>query len=127
MSLQLPILVDQKGHNMKNPKFQIYKDKSGEFRFRLRAGNGEIILTSGEGYSTKQSAENGIKSVQTNAGNITRFELKTANNGQYYFVLKAVNAQVIGMSEMYKTSAGRKNGIDAVQRVAPGAPTEDLA
>lgn len=44
-------------------KFELYKDKSGEFRFRLKAGNGEIILVS-EGYKQKASALNGIESVQ---------------------------------------------------------------
>ncbi|PJZ43855.1 YegP family protein [Leptospira brenneri] len=48
-------------------KFEIYKDKSGEFRFRLKAGNGEIIASS-EGYSSKQACENGINSVKNNAG-----------------------------------------------------------
>ncbi len=49
-----------------NPKFEIYKDKAGEFRFRLKAKNGEIIGVS-EGYTTKQSCENGIASVAKNA------------------------------------------------------------
>lgn len=49
-----------------NPKFEIYKDKAGEFRFRLKARNGEIILAS-EGYKTKASCENGIESVRKNA------------------------------------------------------------
>jgi uncharacterized protein YegP (UPF0339 family) len=47
-------------------KFELYKDKSGEFRFRLKASNGQIIAT-GEGYKTKASALNGIESVQKNA------------------------------------------------------------
>lgn len=51
-------------------KFELYTDKKGEFRFRLKAGNGEIIASS-EGYKTKASAENGIKSVQTNAPGAT--------------------------------------------------------
>lgn len=49
-----------------NPKFEIYTDKAGEFRFRLKARNGEIILSS-EGYSAKASCENGIESVRKNA------------------------------------------------------------
>ena len=48
------------------PKFEIYEDKAGEFRFRLKAKNGEIILAS-EGYKTKASCENGIESVRKNA------------------------------------------------------------
>ena len=50
----------------KHPKFEIYKDKAGEFRFRLKARNGEIIATS-EGYKAKNSCLNGIESVRKNA------------------------------------------------------------
>ena len=49
-----------------NPKFEMYTDKGGEFRFRLKARNGEIIAVS-EGYKAKESCENGIESVQKNA------------------------------------------------------------
>ncbi len=50
----------------KNPKFEIFTDKKGEFRFRLKAKNGEIIATS-EGYKAKASCTNGIESVRKNA------------------------------------------------------------
>ena len=50
----------------KNPKFEIYADKRGEFRFRLKAANGEIIAV-GEGYKAKASCLNGIKSIVKNA------------------------------------------------------------
>ena len=49
-----------------NPKFEVYEDKAGEFRFRLKARNGEIIATS-EGYKAKASCLNGIESVRKNA------------------------------------------------------------
>ncbi len=49
-----------------DPKFEIFSDKAGEFRFRLKASNGEIILAS-EGYTTKDNCKNGIKSVVENA------------------------------------------------------------
>jgi len=49
-----------------NPKFEMYEDKGGEFRFRLKARNGQTIATS-EGYKTKASCENGIESVRKNA------------------------------------------------------------
>ena len=51
-----------------NPKFEIYKDKKGEFRFRMRALNGKEILSS-EGYASKEACNNGIKSVRKNAPN----------------------------------------------------------
>lgn len=47
-------------------KFEVYKDKAGEFRFRLKAANGQVIAT-GEGYKTKASALNGIESIRKNA------------------------------------------------------------
>ena len=47
--------------------FELYKDKAGEFRWRLRHENGQIIADSGEGYTTKDDAINGIKSVKENA------------------------------------------------------------
>lgn len=50
----------------KNPKFEVYMDKAGEFRFRLKARNGENIARS-EGYKAKASCLNGIESVKKNA------------------------------------------------------------
>ncbi len=50
----------------KNPKFEVYKDKAGEFRFRLKATNGQIIAT-GEGYTRLASCMNGIESIKKNA------------------------------------------------------------
>lgn len=50
----------------KNPKFEIYKDKAGEFRFRLKATNGQVIAVS-EGYTALANCENGIESVKKNA------------------------------------------------------------
>ena len=62
-------LEDQTAANFeeaKNPKFEIYTDKAGEFRFRLKARNGEPILAS-EGYTRKDSCLNGVESVRKNA------------------------------------------------------------
>ena len=49
-----------------NPKFEIYTDKAGEFRFRLKARNGEIIAVS-EGYTAMAGCLNGVESVRKNA------------------------------------------------------------
>lgn len=62
-------LEDQTEENWKkltNPKFEIYRDRAGKYRFRLKARNGEIIAVS-EGYTAKASCENGIDSVRKNA------------------------------------------------------------
>ncbi len=50
----------------KNPKFELYTDKAGQFRFRLKATNGQIIAV-GEGYKSKDGCLNGIESVKKNA------------------------------------------------------------
>ena len=62
-------LEDQTVENFEavtHPKFELYQDKAGEYRFRLKARNGEIIAVS-EGYTTKANCENGIESVRKNA------------------------------------------------------------
>ena len=109
---------------MDNPKFQIYKSGS-EYRFRLFASNGENILHS-ESYTTKQNCLNSVDSVKTNAPKDERYDRRTATNGQYYFVLKAANGEIIGVSETYTTSYAMENGISAVKRNAPVAKVEDL-
>jgi len=69
--------------------FEIYQsEKTQKFHFRLKAKNGEIILT---GQAIKDST-----------------------NGKQYFVLKSGNGQIIGQSQMYKTASGLKNGIASV-------------
>ena len=55
---------------VKHPKFEVYNDKAGEFRFRLKATNGEIIAVS-EGYTAMKSCLNGIESVKKNAVDAT--------------------------------------------------------
>lgn len=105
-------------------KFEMYKDKAGEFRFRLKAGNGENIL-SGEGYKDKSGCENGIASVQKNAADKGRFEIKESTSGKPYFVLKAGNHQVIGQSQMYDSTSGCENGVESVMNNAPGASIDD--
>ena len=51
---------------VKHPKFEVYEDKAGEFRFRLKARNGQVVAVS-EGYKAKASCMNGIESVKENA------------------------------------------------------------
>lgn len=111
---------------MENPKFQVYQSPADlQYYYRLRAVNGEIILN-GEGYTSKHGCLNGIQSVKINAPNDSRYDRKISSDGHYYFVLKAANGEIIGVSEMYTTTFARDNGINAVKRNAPDAPIEDL-
>ena len=125
-------------------KFELYTDKAGEYRFRLKAGNGEIILAS-EGYKQKASALNGIDSVKKNSAVDERYERKDSASGKpmfnlllqlleagrltdpkAMFNLKATNGQVIGTSETYSSSSARDNGIASVMKNAPEATVEDM-
>ena len=106
-------------------KFEIYKDKREEFRFRLKSGNGQTILSS-EGYSSKASCNNGIASVRKNSADDNRFERLESKSGKPYFNLKSTNGQVIGNSEMYSSNAAMENGIESVKKNAPEADLNDL-
>ena len=101
-------------------KFEIYTDKKGEFRFRLKASNGQAILAS-EGYKAKASCTNGIESVRKNSQDDGKFERLESKSGKPYFNLKATNGQVIGNSEMYESVSGMENGIASVKKNAPNA------
>jgi uncharacterized protein YegP (UPF0339 family) len=105
--------------------FELSKSSDGQFRFVLKAGNGEIILTS-ELYGAKASAENGIASVQTNSGDDARYDRKQASNGKEYFNLKAANHQVIGTSQMYASAQSRDAGIESVKTNGSSTTIKDM-
>jgi len=106
-------------------KFEIYKDQRGEYRFRLKARNGEIILRS-EGYTKKSNCENGIHSVKTHAPDNNMYDRRIAKDGSPYFNLKASNRQVIGTSETYSATGAMETGIGSVKTNAPMAEVVDL-
>ncbi len=109
---------------MNFPKFEIYKGQDDHFYFRLLATNGQNILSS-QGYTTKAKCQNGIESVKSNALDAAHFEVREAADGRYYFILLAVNKQVIGTSQMYANKRNCEEGIQSVQHNAPHAPVED--
>ncbi len=104
--------------------FVISKRKDNEFQFNLKAGNGQVILTS-EGYSSRAACDNGIESVRKNSLDDTRFERKESSNGKPFFNLKASNGQIIGKSELYESSASMENGIESVKKNAPEANVKE--
>ncbi|OEK07938.1 hypothetical protein A8C32_15835 [Flavivirga aquatica] len=105
-------------------KFEIKKDKSEQYRFNLKAGNGQVILSS-EAYKAKSSCENGIESVRTNSQDNSKYERLTAKDNSPYFNLKATNGQIIGTSEMYSSTDAMENGIASVKNNAPDASVKD--
>ncbi|AWK13410.1 YegP family protein [Candidatus Fukatsuia symbiotica] len=98
---------------MANGYYEIKKAKDGQFYFNLKAGNGEVILTS-EMYRSKASALNGIASVQINSSGSEQYEQKRNVREEPYFVLKAKNHQIIGVSESYKSIDSVQKGIASV-------------
>ncbi len=105
-------------------KFIITQRVNNEYQFNLKAGNGEIILTS-EGYVQKASCQKGIESVKVNSQDDSRYDRRTAVNGKDYFVLKARNGEIIGKSQLYSTRSGMENGIALVKFNAPTAKIVD--
>ena len=100
--------------------------KSGEkFHFVLKAGNGQVILSS-QMYASKASAKNGIESVKKNCGDDKCFERKTAKNGKFHFNILSTNGQIVGSSQMYASQSGMNNGIASVTKNAPGADTTEV-
>lgn len=105
-------------------KYDLKRAPSGKFMFNLKAGNGQIILTS-QLYESKAAAENGIDSVRKNSPDDGRFERKTSKSDEPYFVLKAANGQVIGTSEMYSGTSAMENGIESVKKNGSSAAVDD--
>lgn len=97
--------------------FDLYKVSGGEFRFNLTAPNGEVVLTS-ERYRTEAGARNGIESVRHNAEQPARFEQRASSDDKPYFVLKAGNGEIVGVSQSYSSERAAVRGIDAVARHA---------
>ena len=98
--------------------------RNGQYFFNLKADNNEVILTS-EMYNSKAAAQNGINSCQTNSPFDRNYERKTSQRGEPYFVLKALNYQIIGVSEMYSSVSARENGIASVKRNGPSTRIVD--
>jgi len=105
-------------------KFIVSKRRDDDYQFNLIAENGQVILTS-QGYTTKDSCQNGIASVRAHAASIKNFECNKSSNDKDYFNLRALNHQVIGTSEMYASKAGMDTGIASVMKNAPLATIED--
>ncbi len=107
-------------------KFVISSTSNGEYRFVLKATNGETILAS-QTYAQLTSARNGVDSVKRNAARVEMYERLTSSRGEPYFTLRAGNGQVVGTSEMYATTRSRDSGIESVKTNAPRASVDESA
>ncbi len=116
----------------------VIKDAKNGVKFDLRAGNGEVILSS-ETYKAVTSCKKGIASVQRNAPIAAledqtekgfkkeknpKFEIYTDKAGEFRFRLKARNGEIIGAGESYKDKKGCLNGVESIRKNAPSAKIE---
>ena len=108
-------------------KFKVFRDKSKGWRFRLVASNGECILAS-ESYVSKRNVLRGIEAVKSNSRKFDRFVIHTKKRffifTYHWFTLVSRNGKVVGVSEIYSTKAGIRNGIQSVTLNAYGSEVE---
>jgi len=101
-------------------RYQLRKAANGQHYFNLTAENNKIVLTS-EMYDSKAAAQEGIEAVRVSGPEPERYDRRRSVDGQDYFVLQAANGEIVGQSEMYRSSASLENGLQAVMRVAESA------
>jgi uncharacterized protein YegP (UPF0339 family) len=107
-------------------KFEIYQDKANKYRWRLKAANGEILATSGEGYKSKESCKHGLASVQKGAGTgKLKFDSYKDKAGEYRWRLKASNGQIVAASSQgYKSKRDCEHAVDLIKNGAAKAKVE---
>jgi uncharacterized protein YegP (UPF0339 family) len=107
-------------------KFEIYRDAAKEFRWRLKAGNGQIMATAGQGYKAKADC---TKSVERLKGDLSKhkFEVYQDKAKEYRWRLKASNGQIVAASsDGYKAKSDCENAIESIKKGAAGAKVDDM-
>ena len=120
------------------PLFEVYEDKAGGFRFRLKAPN-HLIIAASESYENLNGCMNGIEVVKRIAADApieesetkglvfrARFETYRDSGGEYRFRLIAANNEIIAVSQGYSDPGDRLNGIESVKRNSSIAEILDL-
>jgi len=124
--------------------FELYEDSAGDYRWRLKHQNGNVIADSGEGYASKQKAEQGLDSVVANApgayivdqskdeeapdegGSDATVELYEDSGGKWRWRLVHDNGNIIADGgQGYASKQKAKQGLHSVQKNVPGAPVEE--
>ena len=107
-------------------KFEVYKDKADEFRWRLKGGNGEIVATGGQGYKAKEDARKGLE-LLVKSDDKSKFEVYEDEKKEYRWRLKAGNNQVVAVSsEGYKEKAGAEKALKTVREGVAKAEVVDV-
>ena len=98
-------------------KFELYKDKAEEFRWRLKAGNGAILATPGQGYKAMADAKAGVESVmKSGMDDALKYEVYGDDKKEYRWRLKAGNGKIIATaSESYKKKGDADAAVDSIR------------
>ncbi len=104
--------------------FETYKDRSGKLRWRLKAGNGQIVAAASQGYASKKSLERSIEIVREGSAKVETYEDK---RGEHRWRMRSSNGNIICSGEGYTQSASLKRGLASVQRNAAQADVRAAA
>jgi len=106
-------------------KFEVYQDAAQDFRWRLKAGNGQILATAGQGYKAKADCLKGVERIKSEAGKLA-FEVYEDNSQESRWRGKAANGQVVATSSHgYKAKADCEKAIELIKKGAAKAEVED--
>ncbi len=107
--------------------FEIYEDARKEHRWRLKAANGQILATAGEGYKAKADAKKAVEQVKANAAtDKAAFEFYEDAKKEHRWRLKAANGQIVAAaSEGYKAKADAEKAVEQIKKGAKDAAVEE--
>jgi uncharacterized protein YegP (UPF0339 family) len=107
-------------------KFEIYRDAAKEYRWRLKAPNGQIVASAGQGYKAKADCTKGVERLQGDLSKY-KFEVYQDKAKEYRWRLKAPNGQIVASaSEGYNAKADCEKAIESIKKGAAGAKVEDM-
>jgi uncharacterized protein YegP (UPF0339 family) len=108
-------------------KFEMYKDAAQEYRWRLKAANGAILATAGQGYKAKADCKKGVERLKEEANSDKlKFEVYEDKANEYRWRLKATNGQIVAASsEGYKAKADCEHAIELIKKGAAQAEVDD--
>jgi uncharacterized protein YegP (UPF0339 family) len=106
-------------------KFEVYQDSAKEFRWRLKAGNGETLATGGQGYKAKADCIKGVERMKSEADKLT-FEVYEDKSKESRWRAKVANGQVVASSSQgYKSKADCEKAIELIKKGAAKAEVEE--
>jgi uncharacterized protein len=111
--------LDKREANSTGARTEVTQGETGQFHFNFFAQNGQIVLTS-ESYTSEEAAFNGAFAVQAEGVNAAAYTISENAKGGFFFTVKALNGQVIGVSQQYTT---RQSAVDATVSLQKLLPT----